>query len=67
MKTETLREKCWRAAGTHIERGDEFVYDLCANIGQICGNIKHTRMLQVMVANEMIDTMKTYESLEYFK
>ena len=45
----------------------KFVYDLCANIGQICGNIKHTRMLQVMVANEMIDTMKTYESLEYFK
>jgi hypothetical protein len=62
----TLREQCWRAAATHIERGDDLVYDLCSSIGQIFGNIKHMRMLRVMVANEMIDTMKKYATLEHF-
>lgn len=38
-----------------IEKEDEFVFDVCANYGQMFGNIKHTRVLRNIVANELME------------
>ena len=38
-----------------IEQKDIYVFDICANYGQIFSNIKHTRVLRNMVANELME------------
>lgn len=66
-KMTAAQRRCWNVAKGHLARGTQEAFDMCAETGQMLGNIKHTRMAVAMMANWLIDNTSTHAALVPFK
>ena len=49
------KQEALKQADKLIEQEDVYVFDVCANYGQIFDNIKQTRVLRNLVATELME------------
>lgn len=60
--TLTARDLLNRADDA-IENGEDFIYDVAADVGQIVDNVRHMRWFQKAVANWLIENTKKWSHL----
>jgi len=53
-------------AKSAIERDEDFVYDIAADVGQMVDNVKHMRWFVEAVANWLIDNTGKWSRLPHF-
>jgi hypothetical protein len=60
----TLAELMARAKAA-VERREQFVFDVCAEYGQIYGNVKHMRWFRRAVAKWLTENIKRWAHLAH--
>lgn len=58
------QKECLSHAKKLIEREDSICYDICAELDQHFGNVKHMTWFQIAVANYLIENVKKWEKCE---
>jgi len=64
MKPQPAWEDVLKAADAYIERDDDLIYDVAANVEQIVDNVRHMKWFRHRVALELRDTLSKFKDVE---